>query len=145
MVPRVETATHGVKTPTLGSQSQRHPGRISSRPRVRNPSIHIQLQQPEDENDSHPSRYRHTRCGNLKLSTLSSRITHSYSISCRFNMEQLQNSLHMASEIEFASSKCKLGSRSSRMVFVEPAAPGDDWGQKAFHTSITPTYRGRNR
>ena len=44
-------------------------------------------------------------------------------------MEQLQNSVHIEYEIQFAYSHCKLGSRSSRMMFVEPAAP-EDRGQE---------------
>ena len=45
VVPRVDTAPDGVETPTWGSWSQRHPGRIISHPRIRNTSIHVQLQQ----------------------------------------------------------------------------------------------------
>ena len=32
VVPRVDTAQYGVETPTWGSQTQRHPGRISPIP-----------------------------------------------------------------------------------------------------------------
>ena len=33
-------------------------------PRIRNPYIRIQLQQPADENGHYPTRYRLARCGN---------------------------------------------------------------------------------
>ena len=42
---RVDTATHDVDTPTWGSWSHRHLGRIKSHARIRNASIHLQLQQ----------------------------------------------------------------------------------------------------
>ena len=59
-------------------------------------------------------------------------------------MEQLQNSVHNECEIQFANSRCKLGSRSTRMVFVEPAA-WEDRSHKFFHTFTTATNRRQNR
>ena len=41
-----------------------HPGRIGSYPRIRNPSIYLQLQQPGGENEDPPGRYCPARCGN---------------------------------------------------------------------------------
>ena len=61
-------------------------------------------------------------------------------------MDLLQNYVHIECEMQFANSQFKLGSRSSRMVLEELAAPGEDKeGQKSFHTSTAPTNLGRNR
>ena len=78
-IPRVDTTPQGVETPTElagclladahGANAARvasrdnvevtpHPERIGSHPRVRNPSISLQLQLPGDENKDSPGRYR---------------------------------------------------------------------------------------
>ena len=83
VIPRVDTAPHGVGTPTplagcWGSWSQRaarvaslanvevppHPGRIGSHLRIRNTSVSLHLEQPGDENAYLPGRYRPAQCGN---------------------------------------------------------------------------------
>ena len=69
---RVVTDPHGVETTTptdwlligWGPWSQRHPRRIRFHPRIRNPSIHLQLQQTGHENGGLPGRYLPARCGN---------------------------------------------------------------------------------
>ena len=71
-VSRVDTAPHGMKTPTLVSDCllarvKRHSEKIRSHPRVRNPSIRLQLGRTGDENGGPPGRYRPARCGNPKL------------------------------------------------------------------------------
>ena len=63
VTPLVDTAPHGVETPTWGLQSQRHPGRITFRRRIISPSIRIQLRQTRDENGCSPGRCRPARCG----------------------------------------------------------------------------------
>ena len=42
-----------------------HPGRIGHHLRIRNPSISLQLQQPDDENGYAPGRHRPAPCENL--------------------------------------------------------------------------------
>ena len=74
----METQPHwGILLLSWGSWSQRaargapranaevppHPGRISSHPQIRNPSIYLQRQQPGDENGDPPRRYRPAQCG----------------------------------------------------------------------------------
>ena len=41
-----------------------YPGKIGPHPRFRNPSKHLQLRQPSDENGDPPGRNRLARCGN---------------------------------------------------------------------------------
>ena len=43
---------------------QRHPGTIGSHPRIGNPSITLQIQQPGDKKRVPPGRHRSARCGN---------------------------------------------------------------------------------
>ena len=94
-LPRVNTPTHDVETPTRGwwserhlgtrsshswilnpsirlpcwgrTRSQRHTGRIRAHAQIRNPSVHLQLQHTRDESNA-PSGHRPTRCGNLNAS-----------------------------------------------------------------------------
>ena len=49
MVPRGDAGPQCVVITTLVSVSQRHPGNIRSHPGIRNPSIHLQLQQRGDD------------------------------------------------------------------------------------------------
>ena len=61
------TGAHGASARRefpLGTTSRSHPGRIGSQPRIRNPFKYLQLQQPEDENEDPPGRYRPARGGN---------------------------------------------------------------------------------
>ena len=83
-IPRVDTAPHGVETPTTlvahwlglmepargdgclscrgrGCAAQ---GRVRSHPRVRNPSMSLQLQQTGNRDGDPTGRYRPTQCGN---------------------------------------------------------------------------------
>ena len=73
VISRVETSPHDVETPvppadrrSAGDRTENQcaPGRISSHPRITNPSIHLQLQLPGDENEDPPGRYRRAGCGN---------------------------------------------------------------------------------
>ena len=41
-----------------------HPGRIDPPPRFRNPSAHLQIRHPGDENGDPPGRNRPARCAN---------------------------------------------------------------------------------
>ena len=50
--------------PRANAEVPPHPGRIIFHPRVRIPSISIQIQQPGDENADPPGRYRPPGCGN---------------------------------------------------------------------------------
>ena len=70
LVPRVDTAPHDVETPTWGSQSQRHPGKMRFHPRIRNPSIHLQPRQTGDDNVGPPGRCRPPRCGKPNLALI---------------------------------------------------------------------------
>ena len=50
--------------PRANAEVPPNPGRIISHPRIRNPSIFLQLQPPGDENGDLPGRYRPARYGN---------------------------------------------------------------------------------
>ena len=56
--------TRGESCPSGNAEVPPHPGRISSHPRVSNPSIYIQLQRPGDQNPDPPGRYLPAGCGN---------------------------------------------------------------------------------
>ena len=61
VVSRADVALHGVENPTWGSWTQRRPGRIGFHPPIRNPSMHVQLQQTGDDNGGPPGRCRPAR------------------------------------------------------------------------------------
>ena len=50
IVPRVDTAPHGVETTTWCWWSHTHKGRITSYPRIKDVYIYLQLRQTGDEN-----------------------------------------------------------------------------------------------
>ena len=61
---RLVEPTRGESCPSDNVEVPPHPGRTGSRPRIINPSISLQFQQPGDENGDFPGRYRPARCGN---------------------------------------------------------------------------------
>ena len=83
VIPQVDTAPHGVETPThwlvadwlrLVEHAARvaprdnvevppHPGRIRSHLRIRNSSKYLQIERPGDDNGDPSGRYRPARCG----------------------------------------------------------------------------------
>ena len=86
-IPRVDTAPHGVGTPATllaccwlagahGASGRRGfaspakaevaplTGRLRSHPRITNPSVSLQFQQTENQDDDPTGRYRPTQCSN---------------------------------------------------------------------------------
>ena len=119
-----------------------HPGRISYHPRVRNPSISLQLQLPGDENEDPPGRYRPARCGNPNPTVWLRIGWGSWS----------QRAARVASrdKIEVPPHPGRIGSHLVIKTFpYGPAAPGEDSfpssGQKSFNISTTPPTWGRKR
>ena len=96
------------------------PERIMFYPRMRSPSTSLQLQQRGDENRDRPGRYRAAGCR---------------------NPTPLTDWLGLTEPAR--GENCPSGQRRG------PAAPGKGKAtspdQKSFHTSITPTIRGRKR
>ena len=125
---------------------------IRRHPRIRNPSIHLQLKPPGDESGGPPDRYRLARCGNPNLGFVdpvppSGRI--------RFHPRIKNPSIHLRLQQiggkdggtpgRYRPPRCGNPSQG----FVEPAPPGEDNipspDHKSFHTSTKLTNRGRKR
>ena len=139
---------------------------ISSYPRVRHPSIPLQLQQPGDINADSSGRYRPARCRNpsrtgRSLTGLGSCIKPAHPGEFHSRIRNLSIPLQLRQPGDESGdppgrnrpARCGNPSPTGRSLLAgdrrEPARPGEDQfpspGQKSVHMSTAPTTRGRKR